>query len=105
MVPIAFPGLGLRLIVSGLVSLQLLACSAGAATPTPAPAQPAATQPPAVARQAPSAPVEAGSARMQELYEKARASGEMKVVMYSAGPEYGPVFDVFKQSYPGVEVE
>jgi iron(III) transport system substrate-binding protein len=104
-VPIAIHGLRLRLIVSGLVSLQLMACSAGAATPTSAPAQPAATQPPAAAKQAPSAPADAGTARMQELYEKARASGEMKVVMYSAGPEYGPVFDVFKQRYPGVEVE
>src|SRR5215208_412619 len=48
---------------------------------------------------------EPGSGKLQEYYEKARASGELKVTLYSAGPEYRPIFDLFEERYPGTQVE
>lgn len=65
----------------------------------------ACSAPAAPTAKAPAAPADPSSAKLQDLYESAKASGVMKVTMYSAGPEYRPIFDLFQQRYPGTEVE
>jgi iron(III) transport system substrate-binding protein len=77
--------------VAGAIAaaLLLIACSATPSSPGK-PAAPAA---------------ESGSGKLQEYYEKARSSGELKVTLYSAGPEYRPIFDLFQERYPGTQVE
>jgi iron(III) transport system substrate-binding protein len=114
-------------------TLLLAACAPAAApSPTAAPAKPtaaaekpaaekpaaaekSAVEKPAAAAQKPAekpAPVAQGnpdaaavSAKLDEYYQKARASGEMNIVHYGPGPEYAPMVEVFKQKFPGTSAE
>ncbi len=76
-------------VAAGAAALLLTACSspAGPVAKSAAPAS------------------DPGSSKMQEYYEKARASGDLRVTLYSAGPEYRPIFDLFQERYPGTQVE
>src|SRR5687767_5360311 len=73
-----------------LVAAILLAACSTPTTPATKSAAPAA---------------DPNSARLQEYYDRAKAAGEMKVTLYSAGPEYRPIFDQFQERYPGTQVE
>jgi iron(III) transport system substrate-binding protein len=107
-------------------SLLIAACAPAAAPPptaapakpTAAPEKPAAEKPaaekPAPAAEKPAekaAPAAAApktdavAAKLDEYYQKAKASGEMSVVQYGPGPEYQPLLDAFKQKFAGVSAE
>src|SRR5262245_59043667 len=96
--------------------LLIAACSPAAApSPTPAPAKPttapAAPEKPAAEKPAdkvaPAAATKADSvaAKLDEYYQKAKASGEMNIVHYGPGPEYTPMVEAFKQKFPGTTAE
>src|SRR5688572_22471997 len=109
--------------VFGLITagtLLIAACSPAAApAPTAAPAKPtAAAEKPAAekpapagekpaekAAPAPAAKSDAVAAKLDEYYQKARASGEMNIVQYGPGPEYQPFIEAFKQKFPGTSAE
>ncbi len=105
-------------------TLLIAACAPAAApSPTAAPAKPAAApttaaEKPAAEKPAPAAekPAEKAApaaatksdpvaAKLDEYYQKARASGEMNVVQYGPGPEYQPFIEAFKQKFPGTSAE
>ena len=77
----------------------------------PANAAPTATvRPPAAAVSTPAAqgPISTDArvlAALDELYQKAKASGQMKVSHYGLGDEYRAVAEVFQSKYPGVVIE
>jgi iron(III) transport system substrate-binding protein len=100
-------------------STLLIAACAPAATPSPTavPAKPtvaaekpvaekpAAEKPAEKAAPAPLTKADAAAAKLNEYYEKAKASGQMNIVHYGPGPEYAPMVEAFKQKYPGVTAE
>lgn len=101
-------------------TLLIAACAPAAApSPTAAPAKPtAAAEKPVAEKPAPAAekpaekavPVAATksdtvAAKLDEYYQKAKASGEMSIVQYGPGPEYQPFVDAFKQRFPGTSAE
>jgi iron(III) transport system substrate-binding protein len=107
-------------------TLLIAACAPGAApAPTSAPAKPtAAPAKPTTAAEKPAAEKpasvpaksaekptpkpgspEAVAAKLDEYYQKAKASGEMNVVQYGPGPEYAPMIEGFKQRFPGTSAE
>src|SRR5215210_8337381 len=45
------------------------------------------------------------ASKLNEYYQKAKASGELKIVHYGPGPEYQPLVDEFRKTYPDVEIE
>ena len=71
------------------------------------PRKPASAAEKPVEKPAPSAASksDAVAAKLDEYYQKARASGEMNVVQYGPGPEYQPFVDAFKQKFPGTSAE
>ncbi|HEX3245181.1 MAG TPA: extracellular solute-binding protein [Chloroflexota bacterium] len=104
-------------------TLLLAACAPAAApSPTAAPAKPtAAPEKPAAAAEkpapaaekpaekaasaAPAPKADAVAAKLDEYYQKAKASGEMSIVQYGPGPEYQPFLDAFKEKFPGTSAE
>jgi ABC-type Fe3+ transport system substrate-binding protein len=112
-------------LISIAVALAAACAPAAAPAPTTAPAAPPPTTAPAPkadapkteapkaeapkptaapAAQAPAKPD--SSAALNALYEKAKASGQMKVSHYGAGlNEFEPVVEAFRQRFPGVSVE
>lgn len=101
-----------------VVTLILAACAPSAAlTPTAAPAKPVAQPPaaPAVQRTAPApqatapaaAPKTAASdAQMNELYQRARASGQTKITHYATfGAEVDPMIGQFQRRFSEIQVE
>jgi iron(III) transport system substrate-binding protein len=101
-------------------TLLIAACAPAAApSPTAAPAKPTAAPTAAAAEKAPAeakpaaekaAPApqskaDAGAAKLDEYYQKARASGEMNITHYGPGPEYAPMVEAFKQKFPGTSAE
>jgi iron(III) transport system substrate-binding protein len=105
--------------ISGLLTVSC-APAAPSASPTAAPpaAKPteAAAPPKALATTAaqptmPLAAVEAKptavttSSKLAEYYQKAKASGELKIVHYGPGPEYQPLVEEFRKTYPDIQIE
>lgn len=100
-------------VMSTALALAVGGCAPVAApSPTAAPAKPtqaaaavanptAASDPPTQARPA------AATSKLDEYYQRAKSSGEMKVIHYGGGlgPEYEPMAAAFRQKYPGTEVE
>lgn len=117
----------MRAFVAVLSAMLLAACSAPAApSPTQAPApaakptsapaaapaqapgeKPAAFVPPTVAAEKPAAPSAATVASVIDgYYQKARASGENKVVAYGGlGADWDEVFTTFTKTFPGISAE
>ncbi|MFN0073613.1 MAG: ABC transporter substrate-binding protein [Chloroflexota bacterium] len=94
------------LVVSS--TLLLAACAPAAApSPTAAPAKPTTAPERPAEKAAPAAPSKSDTvaARLDEYYQKARASGEMNIVQYGPGPEYAPMVEMFKQKFPGTSAE
>ena len=106
--------------VFGLITagtLLVAACAPAAApSPTAAPAKPTAAaekpaaekpaaEKPAEKAAAPAAKADPVAAKLDEYYQKAKASGEMSVVQYGPGPEYQPFVDAFKHKFPGTSAE
>jgi ABC-type Fe3+ transport system substrate-binding protein len=84
------------------------------ATPAAKPTEAAAPKPLATTAAQPTmplAPAEAKptvattSAKLAEYYQAAKASGELKIVHYGPGPEYQPLVEEFRKTYPDVQVE
>lgn len=118
-----------RLAMIGTIVAMMVGCSPAAApSPTavpPKPAEKAAEKAPAASPAAAASPSAAASAvkpsqkpaagaidtaavtaQLNEYYEKAKASGEMKVTHYGLFPaEYGPLAKVFMERFPGTSVE
>lgn len=101
---------------TGTVVAMMVGCAPAAApSPTAAPAKPAAEKPAAAqpAAKAAEKPAEASAAKpggavaaqLDEYYQRAKASGEMKVTHYGLGTEYEPLAKVFMQKFPGTQVE
>lgn len=93
-------------------TLLLAACAPAAAPPpTAAPAKPTtapATEAKPAAEKAAPAPQSKSdtvAAKLDEYYQKARASGQMNIVHYGPGPEYAPMVEAFKQKFPGTSAE
>ncbi|MFN0072442.1 MAG: ABC transporter substrate-binding protein [Chloroflexota bacterium] len=102
--------------VAAASTLLLAACAPAAApSPTAAPAKPTAAPAAAVeksaekpaekAAPAPQNKADVSAAKLDEYYQKARASGQMNIVHYGPGPEYAPMVETFKQKFPGVTAE
>ena len=70
-----------------------------------APEKPAAEKPAEKAAPAAASKADAVAAKLNEYYEKAKASGQMNIVHYGPGPEYMPMVEAFKQKFPGVTAE
>jgi iron(III) transport system substrate-binding protein len=89
------------------------ATSAPAPTGAPATAKPAAKPTDVPSKVAPTVIVSATAssnrtqdmAKLDEYYQKAKASGQLSIVHYGPGPEYAPMVEVFKQRYPDVQIE
>src|SRR4051794_19350970 len=113
---------GLRLFgLSGAVALLLASCSPSPAAPAatsaptgvPATAKPAAKPTEVPSKVAPTVIVSAtassnptqDTAKLDEYYQKAKASGQLSIVHYGPGAEYAPMAEVFKQHYPDVQIE
>lgn len=91
--------------------------AAAPAAPTAAPAKPAEAAPPKVLPTTAAQPtvpvvaeqvkpaVAANTAKLDEYYQKAKASGELNIVHYGPGPEYQPMVDAFKKLYPDINIE
>ncbi|HEX3247382.1 MAG TPA: hypothetical protein VHX16_18400, partial [Chloroflexota bacterium] len=95
-----------------VLTVAASACSPAAApAPTSAPAQPPANPTSAPAQAAAPTPANqakpAATSKLDDYYQRARASGEMKIVHYGGGvgPEYEPMAAAFREKYPGTEVE
>lgn len=94
-------------------TMLIVSCAPAAApAPTAAPAKPtavpASSAPDKPAEKAPAAApskADAYAAKLDEYYQRARASGQMNIVHYGPGPEYAPMVEAFKQRYPGVTAE
>src|SRR5215208_6892 len=73
--------------------------------PTTAAAAPAAA--PTAAAAAKPAPAAAGGeqAALDDYFQKAKASGQMKVTHYGLGQEYRSLATAFQQKYAGMQVE
>lgn len=107
--------LRLSTVLLGAGALLMASCAPAAPpAPTAAPAKPA--DPPKVAAtspaqptmplvQATAKPAAASSSKLDEYYQKAKASGELKVVQYGPGPEYQPVVEAFRKRFPDTQVE
>jgi iron(III) transport system substrate-binding protein len=88
--------------------------------PTAAPAKPAEVAPPAPPKvppttaAQPTVPIPVAqakptsatvSSKLDEYYQKAKAANELKIVHYGPGPEYQPMVDAFRKTYPDVQIE
>jgi iron(III) transport system substrate-binding protein len=85
-----------------------------AAPPAAKPTEAAAAKPLATTAAQPTVPLAPAQAqptaattasKLNEYYQKAKASGELKVTVYGPGPEYQPVADAFRKAYPDIQVE
>src|SRR6266508_4285759 len=106
----------LRFVLLSCVAALAVACSAPEAQ-SPAPPQasagsgattapPSAAQPPAAEQPVAAAPAGDVKAKLDEYYQKARASGETRVVHYGGGgEEWQPIIKAFRERYPAIEVE
>src|SRR5215204_5970527 len=100
---------------SSLKAIAILAVAASACSPAAAPAPTSAPSKPAQTAANPTAapatqaaqPKAEPTSKLDEYYQRAKASGEMKIVHYGGGvgPEYEPMAAAFRQKYPGTEVE
>ena len=99
--------------VSIVLALTMGCSPAAAPAPTAAPSKPTQAPPaanpttaPVVAQPTQAKPVAAAN-KLDEYYQRAKASGELKIVQYGGGlgPEYEPMAAAFRQKYPGTEVE
>jgi iron(III) transport system substrate-binding protein len=100
-------------LVSIVLALTIGCSPAAAPAPTAAPSKPTQAPPaanpttaPVVAQPTQAKPVAAAN-KLDEYYQRAKASGELKIVQYGGGlgPEYEPMAAAFRQKYPGTEVE
>jgi ABC-type Fe3+ transport system substrate-binding protein len=93
------------LLIAACAPAAAPAPTAAPAKPTAAPAKPAAEKPAEKAAPAPATKTDPVAAKLDEYYQKAKASGEMNVVQYGPGPEYAPMVEGFKQRFPGTSAE
>lgn len=90
-----------RFVLLSCVAALAIGCGAPAAQ-SPAQSQAPAGSEPAVA----SAPAGDVKAKLDEYYQKARTSGETRVVHYGGGgEEWLPIIKAFRERYPAIEVE
>jgi ABC-type Fe3+ transport system substrate-binding protein len=112
--------------ISKAALICVTVASAVSCAPATAPSPTSAPPPPAKPTEAPAAkalattaaqptvplaPVEAkptaatASSKLAEYYQKAKASGELKIVHYGPGPEYQPLVEEFRKTYPDIQIE
>lgn len=105
-------------LLSATAVLMAGGCSPAATpAPTSAPAKPAevaapkvlpttAAQPTVPIPVAQAKPTSAAvSSKLDEYYQKAKAANDLKIVHYGPGPEYRPMVDAFRKTYPDVQIE
>jgi len=107
-------------LICATAGLLAVGCAPAAPPPSPTaapaakPTEAAAPKPLATTAAQPTVPLApaqakptaaTSSAKLDEYYQKAKASGELKIVHYGPGPEYQPVVDAFRKIYPDIQIE